>query len=111
MSVADTGVGIAEDDQTAIFEKFRQGTAVLSGGDAMTREYSGTGLGLSIVKELCKLLGGEIYLESQLGKGSTFTVQLPFTRADQPKFDSPLDQNLDELIRPRREELQRALTE
>jgi hypothetical protein len=38
-------------------------------------------------------------------------VQIPFTRADQPKFDSPLDQNLDELIRPRREELQRALTE
>ncbi len=111
MSVADTGVGIAEADQTAIFEKFRQGTAVLSGGDAMTREHSGTGLGLSIVKELCKLLGGEIYLESQLGKGSTFTVQIPFTRADQPKFDSPLDQNLDELIRPRREELQRALTE
>jgi two-component system, NarL family, sensor histidine kinase BarA len=111
MSVADTGVGIAEADQTTIFEKFRQGTAVLSGGDAMTREHSGTGLGLSIVKELCKLLGGEIYLESQLGKGSTFTVQLPFTRADQPKFDSPLDQNIDELIRPRREELQRALTE
>jgi two-component system sensor histidine kinase BarA len=111
ISVADTGVGIAEADQTAIFEKFRQGTAVLSGGDAMTREHSGTGLGLSIVKELCKLLGGEIYLESQLGKGSTFTVQLPFTRADQPKFDSPLDQNLDELIRPRREELQRALSE
>jgi signal transduction histidine kinase len=111
LSVADTGVGIADADQTTIFEKFRQGTAVLSGGDAMTREHSGTGLGLSIVKELCKLLGGEIYLESQLGKGSTFTVQLPFTRADQPKFDSPLDQNIDELIRPRREELQRALTE
>jgi signal transduction histidine kinase len=111
MSVADTGVGIAEADQTTIFEKFRQGTAVLSGGDAMTREHSGTGLGLSIVKELCKLLGGEIYLESQLGKGSTFTVQLPFTRADQAKFDSPLDQNIEELIRPRREELQRALTE
>jgi signal transduction histidine kinase len=109
MSVADTGVGIAEADQTAIFEKFRQGTAVLSGGDAMTREHSGTGLGLSIVKELCKLLGGEVYLQSHLGKGSTFTVQLPFSRADHPKFDSPLDENIDELIRPRREELQKAL--
>jgi len=109
MSVADTGVGIAEEDQTAIFEKFRQGTAVLSGGDAMTREHPGTGLGLSIVKELCKLLGGEVYLQSQLGKGSTFTVQLPFSRADHPKFDSPLDENIDELIRPRREELQKAM--
>jgi signal transduction histidine kinase len=111
MSVADTGVGIAEADQTSIFEKFRQGTAAFSGGDAMTREHSGTGLGLSIVKELCKLLGGEVYLQSQLGKGSTFTVQLPFTRADQPRFDSPLDENVGELIRPRREELQRALAD
>jgi len=109
LSVADTGVGIAEHDQVTIFEKFRQGTAVLTGGDAMTREYSGTGLGLSIVKELCKLLGGEVYLESELGIGSTFTVRLPWTRADQPKFDSPLDENIDELIRPGRKELQRTM--
>ena len=88
LTVADTGVGIAEEDQIAIFEKFRQGKSVLSGGDAMTREYSGTGLGLSIVKELCKLLGGEISLQSELGKGSTFTVQMPWVRADQPKLDS-----------------------
>ena len=82
LTVTDTGVGIAEEDQVAIFEKFRQGKSVLTGGDAMTREYSGTGLGLSIVKELCKLLGGEISLESELGKGSTFTVRLPWTRAE-----------------------------
>jgi signal transduction histidine kinase len=110
LSVADTGIGIAEADQTSIFEKFRQGGAVLSGGDAMTREHSGTGLGLSIVKELCKLLGGEVYLQSQLGKGSTFTVELPFSRADHPQFDSPLDENLGELVRTRREELQRAMS-
>ena len=70
LRVIDTGVGIAEEDQQTIFEKFRQGRTALPGGDAMTREYSGTGLGLSIVKELCKLLGGEISVESQLGKGS-----------------------------------------
>jgi signal transduction histidine kinase len=111
MGVADTGVGIAEEDQTSIFEKFRQGASALSGGDAMTREHSGTGLGLSIVKELSKLLGGEVYLQSQLGKGSTFTVELPFSRADHPKFDSPLDENIGELVRTRREELQQAMAE
>ena len=57
LTIADTGVGIAEEDQVAVFEKFRQGQAVMAQGDAITREYSGTGLGLSIVKELCKLLG------------------------------------------------------
>jgi two-component system, NarL family, sensor histidine kinase BarA len=87
LQVADTGVGIAEEDQLAIFEKFRQGKSVLTGGDAMTREYSGTGLGLSIVRELCKLLGGEISLESELGKGSSFTVRLPWTRPDLSRHD------------------------
>ncbi|HWB08816.1 MAG TPA: ATP-binding protein [Pirellulales bacterium] len=82
LSVADTGVGISEADQSQIFEKFRQGRTVMPGGDAMTREYEGTGLGLSIVKELCKLLGGDISVESELGKGSTFTVRLPWRVAD-----------------------------
>ncbi len=84
--VADTGVGIAEEDQVTIFEKFRQGHTVLTGGDAMTREFSGTGLGLSIVKELCKLLGGEISLASELGKGSEFTVRLPWSLPEQVQF-------------------------
>ncbi|REJ65240.1 MAG: sensor histidine kinase [Planctomycetota bacterium] len=105
--VTDTGVGIAEDDKQAIFEKFRQGPTGLSTGDAMTREYSGTGLGLSIVKELCKLLGGEIGLESELGKGSTFTVTIPIVREEQPRLDSTLTSQLDELSRPLRFDPQR----
>ena len=77
ISVADTGVGIAQEDQSVIFEKFRQSKKVLD-GDGLTREYSGTGLGLSIVKELTKLLGGEIGFVSELGHGSTFWVTLPW---------------------------------
>ena len=95
--VADTGVGITEEDQTVIFEKFRQGTTVLAGGNAMTREYTGTGLGLSIVKELCRLLGGEVSLESELGKGSAFTVCLPWRHKEQPQLDSELTDSLDAL--------------
>ena len=76
LEVVDTGVGIATADQQAIFEKFRQGD-VFRRDDAMTREFTGTGLGLSIVRELCRLLGGDVSLESQLGLGSRFTVKLP----------------------------------
>ena len=77
MIVKDSGVGVAEEDRQIIFEKFRQGKSSSNGG-AMTREYSGSGLGLSIVRELCKLLEGEITLESQPGFGSAFTVFLPW---------------------------------
>jgi signal transduction histidine kinase len=88
--VTDTGVGIAEADQANIFEKFRQGESVLPSGDALAREYSGTGLGLSIVNELCKLLGGEISLTSELGKGSTFTVRLPWVLTREDRIDASL---------------------
>jgi len=77
LSVADTGVGIASEDHSVIFEKFRQSKKMLD-GEGLTREYSGTGLGLSIVKELSKLLGGEVGFESELGKGSTFWVTIPW---------------------------------
>jgi two-component system, NarL family, sensor histidine kinase BarA len=101
LRVSDTGVGIAEEDQQIIFEKFRQGRTALPGGDAMTREHSGTGLGLSIVKELCKLLGGEIAVQSELGKGSVFTVHLPWRLEDQPRLDSALADGFSDFGKPR----------
>jgi signal transduction histidine kinase len=99
--VADTGVGIPNSEKEIIFEKFRQGKAVL-GRDNLTREYSGTGLGLSIVKELCKLLGGEIAVESELGKGSTFRVVIPWMRTEQPAAATKLNARLEDITRPRR---------
>ena len=72
----DTGVGIAKEDQAAVFEKFRQAGTLR--GDNLTREYSGTGLGLSIVQELCKLLRGSVLSKSELGRGSEFTIRLPW---------------------------------
>jgi two-component system sensor histidine kinase BarA len=105
--ISDTGVGIADADREIIFEKFRQGSAI-AGKDAdnLTREYTGTGLGLSIVKELCKLLGGEVGVESELGKGSTFRVFLPWMRADIAQSAARMSTKLDDLTKPRRGEFQ-----
>ena len=84
--VEDTGVGIPLEDQASIFEKFRQGnTTAGTPQSSLTREYAGTGLGLSIVKELSKLLGGEVALKSELGRGSLFSVRLPATLKEQPR--------------------------
>ncbi|MEZ6058993.1 MAG: ATP-binding protein [Planctomycetaceae bacterium] len=75
--VEDTGIGIPLHEQESIFEKFRQGSTVPGQRDHMKREYGGTGLGLSIVRELSRLMGGDVHLESEYGKGSLFTLRLP----------------------------------
>jgi signal transduction histidine kinase len=78
LSVHDKGIGIAKEHQQRIFESFFQ---VESGP---TRKAGGTGLGLAIAKKLTELHGGEIWVESEIGKGSTFFVQLPWEISAQP---------------------------
>lgn len=107
LTVADTGVGIAEEDRDIIFEKFRQSGSIL-GDDGLSREYAGTGLGLSILKELCKLLQGEISFESELGRGSTFRVILPWVAVDRSPRETRMNVQLHELGAPSAEEFKGA---
>jgi signal transduction histidine kinase len=69
--IIDTGIGIAPGQITNLFEKFSVAD------DSSTSKYGGTGLGLALSQKLCKLMGGEVSVESELGKGSRFTIRMP----------------------------------
>ena len=89
VSIADTGIGIAPEDFDAVFEQFKQ-----VGGDTLTDKPKGTGLGLPICKEIVEHHGGRIWLESKVGKGSTFSFALPISKSSVQK---PL--HLEDLVR------------
>ena len=71
----DTGVGISHSEYETIFESFRQVN------NSVTNENRGSGLGLAITKQLVEIMGGQISLDSEIGKGSLFTVTLPIINA------------------------------
>ena len=71
VSVSDTGIGIRQDKLDHVFEEFSQAD------DSTTRDFGGTGLGLPISRRFCRMMGGDITVESEIGRGSTFTIELP----------------------------------
>jgi two-component system phosphate regulon sensor histidine kinase PhoR len=76
IAVQDTGIGIAPEDQAHVFEKFYRAT------DDAVQAVPGTGLGLALAREVARPHGGDIVLESERGKGSTFTIELPLAATD-----------------------------
>ncbi|WP_315851948.1 sensor histidine kinase [Tautonia rosea] len=102
VAVADNGVGIAAEDREVIFEKFRQAGIPGQSADVLIREHQGTGLGLSIVRELARMLGGDVTLDSEPGRGSTFTVIIPQQLPGDRRIEVALSDGTIDLSKARR---------
>ena len=81
IAVADTGIGMTPEQMGKLFQEFSQASS------ATASKYGGTGLGLVISRRFCQMMGGDITVESEPGRGSTFTIRLPRT-VDRPPQDS-----------------------
>ena len=92
--VRDSGIGMSAEAIGRLFKPFVQADS------STTRRFGGTGLGLAIAKLLCELMGGSIRVESRLGRGSTFTVELPAPATEAPEAVAEVDPG-DELRRLR----------
>jgi PAS domain S-box-containing protein len=75
--IADTGIGMSEEQLGRLFQRFSQAD------ESTTRNFGGTGLGLALTRAFCRLLGGEVLVESKLGEGTTFTIRLPAIMPEQ----------------------------
>jgi signal transduction histidine kinase len=92
IAVRDTGIGIAQSTIPNLFEKF-------SGGDDTTStKYGGTGLGLALSLKLCRLMGGDITVESTVGAGSCFTIILPTSLVSQPPLVEAAEEGVQALV-------------
>jgi signal transduction histidine kinase len=81
--VVDTGIGMTAGQMRQLFKEFTQVDA------STTRKYGGTGLGLALSQRLCQMMGGDISVESEAGRGSTFTIRLPATIGESNTVSSP----------------------
>ncbi len=100
VSISDTGIGIAPEDYGAVFEQFKQ-----VGGDTLTDKPKGTGLGLPICKEIVEHQGGRIWVESKVGKGSTFSFSLPFISSETKSDINTNPIHLNELVKQLKERM------
>ncbi len=94
IKVSDTGIGIAEENQKFIWDEFRQVS------EGLSRTYEGTGLGLTIAKNFVTKLNGDIFITSEIGKGSTFTIQIPIINQIAETTELQLDNKSGDLQQP-----------
>ena len=91
--VKDSGIGISEEDQEQLFEKFFRSSS------REARAQTGTGLGLAIVRSIAEKHGGRVWVESELGKGSIFRLQIPIKQLQEPKPRSAASEEKTQLLK------------